>query len=55
MRAIHKFPTQGPHAQWRLHQNYPCDIHLLKRGEIQDQGIEFSRAPSHEHDPAPVA
>jgi cation diffusion facilitator CzcD-associated flavoprotein CzcO len=48
VRSIHKFPKQGPHAPWRLYQNYPRDIGLLKRGPLQDEGIEFSRAPSKE-------
>jgi cation diffusion facilitator CzcD-associated flavoprotein CzcO len=48
VRSIDKFPKQGPHAPWRLYQNYPRDIGLLKRGPLQDEGIEFSRAPSTE-------
>jgi monooxygenase len=48
VRSIDKFPKQGPHAPWRLYQNYPRDIGLLKRGPLQDEGIKFSRAPSEE-------
>jgi cation diffusion facilitator CzcD-associated flavoprotein CzcO len=48
VRSIDKFPKQGPHAPWRLYQNYPRDIGLLKRGPLQDEGIKFSRAPSKE-------
>ena len=55
VRAIHNFPKQGPRAPWRLYQNYPRDIHLLKRGQIQDEGIRFSRAPSQERELEPVA
>jgi monooxygenase len=43
MRSIHKFPKQGPRSPWRLYQNYPRDIALLRRGSLQDEGIEFSR------------
>jgi hypothetical protein len=46
-RSIHKFPKQGPRAPWRLYQNYPRDILLLRRGSLEDEGIRFST-------PAPV-
>jgi cation diffusion facilitator CzcD-associated flavoprotein CzcO len=55
MRSIHKFPKQGPRAPWRLYQNYPRDIHLLKRGPLQDEGIQFSGAPSKERELERVA
>jgi monooxygenase len=51
VRSIDKFPKQGPRAPWRLYQNYPRDIFMLSRGEIEDEGIEFSRAPER----APIA
>ena len=54
LRSIHNFPKQA-RAPWRLHQNYPKDIFLLKRGELQDEGIEFSRAPSKERELQQVA
>jgi monooxygenase len=43
VRAIHKFPKQGPHAPWRLYQNYPRDVMLLRHGELEDEGVRFSR------------
>jgi cation diffusion facilitator CzcD-associated flavoprotein CzcO len=52
LRAIDKFPKQGPRAPWRLYQNYPRDIGLLKRGPLEDEGIVFSRADSREREPA---
>ena len=55
LRSIHKFPRQGPRAPWRLYQNYPRDIHLLKRGPLQDEGIQFSGAPSKERELERVA
>ncbi len=42
MRAIDSLPKQGGRAPWRLHQNYPRDIRMLRRGPIEDEGIEFS-------------
>jgi cation diffusion facilitator CzcD-associated flavoprotein CzcO len=55
VRAIHKFPKQGPHAPWRLHQNYPRDIRLLRRGPLEDEGIRFSRAQSNDRQLEPAA
>jgi cation diffusion facilitator CzcD-associated flavoprotein CzcO len=55
IRSIDKFPKQGPHAPWRLYQNYPRDIRLLKRGPLQDEGIRFSRAPSKKRELEAVA
>jgi cation diffusion facilitator CzcD-associated flavoprotein CzcO len=55
VRSIHKFPKQGPHAPWRLYQNYPRDIRLLKSGPLQDEGIRFSRAPAKERELEQVA
>ena len=33
---------QGSRAPWRLHQNYARDILMLRRGPLEDEGIEFS-------------
>jgi cation diffusion facilitator CzcD-associated flavoprotein CzcO len=55
VRSIHKFPKQGPHAPWRLYQNYPRDINMLRRGSLQDEGIRFSRAPANERELEQVA
>jgi cation diffusion facilitator CzcD-associated flavoprotein CzcO len=55
VRAIHKFPKQGPHAPWRLYQNYPRDIRLLKSGSLEDEGIVFSRAPTKKRELEPAA
>ncbi len=44
LRAIESFPKQGPHAPWRLYQNYPRDIRMLRRGPLEDEGIVFSGA-----------
>jgi cation diffusion facilitator CzcD-associated flavoprotein CzcO len=42
LRSINKFPKQGTKAPWRLHQNYARDILLLRRGPLEDDGMEFS-------------
>jgi cation diffusion facilitator CzcD-associated flavoprotein CzcO len=43
-RALHLLPKQGSRPPWRLHQNYPKDILLLRRGRIEDGVLEFARA-----------
>jgi cation diffusion facilitator CzcD-associated flavoprotein CzcO len=42
-RSLDQFPRQGLKAPWRLYQNYARDIMMLKRGPLEDEGIEFSR------------
>ncbi len=42
LRSIDSLPKQGAEMPWRLHQNYPLDIRMLRRGPIADEGIEFS-------------
>ena len=41
-RAIDQFPRQGSKAPWRLYQNYPRDVLLLRFGAIEDDAMEFS-------------
>jgi cation diffusion facilitator CzcD-associated flavoprotein CzcO len=45
LRGVGLLPRQGPKAPWRLHQNYPLDVRLLRRGPVDDAGVRFSRAP----------
>jgi monooxygenase len=56
-RSINELPKQGAVAPWRLNQNYVLDVQLMKRGSLEDEGIEFSakEPASSEHTPAPVA
>ena len=42
LRAIDELPKQGPRPPWRLYQNYPRDIQMVRRGPLEDEGIEFS-------------
>ncbi|MFE3203491.1 flavin-containing monooxygenase [Embleya sp. NPDC059237] len=44
LRGTAMLPKQGPTAPWRLHQNYPRDVLLLKHGSLQDRGMRFGRA-----------
>jgi monooxygenase len=44
LRSIDALPKQGPATPWRLHQNYPRDVVMLKYGSVEDDAIEFARA-----------
>ena len=43
-RSIDKVPKQGTRAPWRLYQNYPRDIRMLKHGPLDDEGMRFTTA-----------
>ena len=43
-RSMHLFPKQGSRAPWKLYQNYPRDILLLRYGKVDDGVLEFARA-----------
>ena len=42
-RSMHLFPKQGSRAPWKLYQNYPKDIWLLRFGKIDDGVLEFAK------------
>ncbi|MEU7957472.1 flavin-containing monooxygenase [Micromonospora humida] len=44
LRSMDTLPRQGARAPWRLHQNYPRDVVLMKHGRLVDEGVRFSRA-----------
>ena len=41
-RSMHLFPKQGSRVPWKLHQNYPRDIMLLRLGRVDDGVLEFA-------------
>ncbi|TQS40485.1 flavin-containing monooxygenase [Cryptosporangium phraense] len=45
LRSADELPRQGPAAPWRLYQNYPRDVLLLKHGKVDDGFLRFGRAP----------
>ncbi|MFR9779866.1 flavin-containing monooxygenase [Micromonospora sp. MS34] len=60
LRAVDRLPKQGPKAPWRLRQNYPRDVLMMRHGRLADSGVRFSRAGTPATDaaaehPAPVA
>ena len=42
-RSIDQFPRQGTSVPWKLYQNYPLDLALLRYGRIEDPAMTFSR------------
>jgi len=40
-RSVHLFPKQGSRTPWKLHQNYPRDIMLLRFGRVDDGVMVF--------------
>ena len=45
-RARDILPRQGSRAPWKLYQNYPRDILMLRHGRIDDGVLVFERAAS---------
>ena len=46
LRSLDALPKQGPAAPWRLYQNYPRDLLLLRHGRLEDEGVRFTRLPA---------
>ncbi|TDV55205.1 cation diffusion facilitator CzcD-associated flavoprotein CzcO [Actinophytocola oryzae] len=44
LRSLDTLPKQGSAAPWRLHQNYPKDVLMLRRGPVDDE-VRFDRVP----------
>ncbi|MGN6189234.1 MAG: flavin-containing monooxygenase [Conexibacter sp.] len=51
LRSLDQLPKQGDRPPWRMYQNYPRDIRMMRHGPLEDEAIEFSRALT----PAPDA
>jgi hypothetical protein len=43
-RSLDALPRQGDRVPWRLNQNYPRDVLLLRRGSLEDEGVRFTRS-----------
>ena len=52
LRSIDSFPRQGTVTPWRLNQNYPRDVRLLRYGQLEDAGVAFTRAPAGAAEPS---
>ncbi len=55
LRSLHELPRQGLRAPWRLHQNYPRDVALLRHGSLEDEAITFSAGGVAPAAPEPAA
>ncbi|MFB9235416.1 flavin-containing monooxygenase [Plantactinospora siamensis] len=44
LRSVDQLPKQGPAAPWRLHQNYPRDLLMMRHRPVRDAGVRFDRA-----------
>jgi cation diffusion facilitator CzcD-associated flavoprotein CzcO len=42
LRSLSEMPRQGLRSPWRLHQNYPRDVLLLRYGKLVDGELAFS-------------
>jgi monooxygenase len=45
LRSLDKMPSQGVQSPWRLHQNYPRDLRMMRRGALADGVLQLSRPP----------
>jgi hypothetical protein len=45
LRSAAALPKQGARAPYRLYQNYPRDVFLLRYGRVRDKGVRFDRVP----------
>jgi len=45
LRSLDRLPRQGSAAPWRLYQNYPRDLLMLRHGRLDDEGVRFDRVP----------
>ena len=42
LRALDQLPKQGSKEPWKLRQNYPVDLRMLRHGRIDDGTMRFS-------------
>jgi len=42
LRSLDHLPKQGSKEPWKLRQNYPLDLRMLRRGPIADGTMQFS-------------
>jgi monooxygenase len=42
LRSIDHLPKQGSKEPWKLRQNYPLDLRMLRHGSVADGTLQFS-------------
>ena len=48
LRSIEQLPKQGSKEPWKLRQNYPLDLRMLRHGAIEDGAMQFSNPAPQE-------
>jgi cation diffusion facilitator CzcD-associated flavoprotein CzcO len=48
LRSIDQLPKQGSKEPWKLRQNYPLDLRMLRHGSIDDGAMRFSNPAPQE-------
>jgi monooxygenase len=43
LRALDRMPKGGARTPWRLKQNYLLDLHIIRRGKVNDAALQFTR------------
>ena len=51
-RTVERFPKQGNKLPWKLNQNYMRDIKLLRKAELNDGVLQFTKATAKVKEPA---
>ena len=54
LRALDHLPKQGSKEPWKLRQNYPVDLRMLRHGQIDDGTMRFSDPSPRRHSEAPA-
>ena len=47
LRSVAVLPKQGTAAPWRLPQNYPRDVLMMRHSSLEDAGVRFTPARRH--------
>jgi monooxygenase len=50
LRSIDHLPKQGSKEPWKLRQNYPVDLRMLRHGSIDDGTMRFSNPAPRQQD-----
>jgi monooxygenase len=46
LRSAAELPKQGSKEPWKLRQSYAYDLRMIRRGQVDDGTLRFSRAPA---------
>jgi hypothetical protein len=41
LRSLAELPKQGSKEPWKLRQNYPVDLRMLRHGPVEDGSMRF--------------